>query len=70
MGFNYAKDAMRNEPCRQARRMQGEVQLAENKRGCADKTPHYIAIFDGLRDVFAPDARFVMIYRDPFNVVV
>ncbi|MGM0583331.1 MAG: sulfotransferase family protein [Pseudomonadota bacterium] len=69
LGFGYDKEAMRSELRTQARRMHEAFRLAEGKRRWADKTPQYTAIISGLRDLFGPKARFVMIYRHPFDVV-
>lgn len=68
LGFGYDRDAMRLELRRQARRMHEGFRLAEAKRRWADKTPQYVGILGGLRDLFGPGARFVMIYRHPYDV--
>ena len=68
LGFGYDEKAMQKELRCQARRLHEAFRIAQGKRRWADKTPQYFEILDGLFDLFGPDVRFVMIYRDPFDV--
>ncbi|OOY25881.1 hypothetical protein BMI91_05700 [Thioclava sediminum] len=66
--FGYDETGMAAHIGRQAGALHEGLRRAQGKRRWADKTPQYVAILPELAAMFGPYARFVMIYRHPFDV--
>lgn len=67
MGFDRA--AALGQLRRAAARFHEAFRQAEGKPRWADKTPQYVFCADELAELFGPRARFVVIFRHPFDVV-
>lgn len=67
-GMGYSHDEARLAIRRQASHFHEAFRLAEGKSRWADKTPQYVFVVEKLRDLFGDEAKFVLLFRDPYDV--
>jgi hypothetical protein len=68
-GMGFDREAALVELRHGARRFHEAFRRFNDKARWADKTPQYVFYAEELRELFGPDARYVVIFRHPFDVV-
>lgn len=68
-GMGFERPTALKELRRAASRFHEAFRKAEGKPRWADKTPQYVFCADALAELFGPEARFVVIFRHPFDIV-
>jgi hypothetical protein len=68
-GMGFGREAALKELRRAAGRFHEAFRQAEGKPRWADKTPQYVFFVNELIEIFGPQAKFVVIFRHPFDIV-
>jgi len=68
-GMGFGREAALKELRRAAARFHEAFRQAEGKPRWADKTPQYVFCADELLEIFGTQARFIVIFRHPFDIV-
>jgi len=67
-GMGYSREEARLALRRHAAHFHEAFRRAESKPRWADKTPQYVFALEKLRALFGPEARFILLFRDPYDV--
>ena len=67
-GMGYSREQAWVALRRQSAHFHEAFRLAEGKQRWADKTPQYVFALEKLRALFGDEAKFVLLFRDPYDV--